>query len=65
MKARFLQNIQVNDTKTDMSMLINEGDILSAKDAGDYYELRRKDGWGTMAPKVCEGIIYEILEDTE
>lgn len=63
MKARFLQNIQVNDIENDMTMMIDEGEILSAEDRGDYYELRKPDGWGTMAPKECEGTIYEILRE--
>lgn len=63
MKARFLQNIQVNDIKKDLTMAIDKGEVLSAEDKGDYYELRKQNGWGTMAPKECEGTIYEILED--
>lgn len=63
MKARFLQNIQVNDIEKDLTMTIDEGEILSAEDKGDYYELRKPNGWGTMAPKECEGTIYEILRE--
>lgn len=63
MKARFLQNILVNDIENDLTMTIDEGEILSAEDKGDYYELRKPNGLGTMAPKECEGEIYEILED--
>lgn len=63
MKARFLQNIQVNDIENNRTMMIDAGEILAATDRGDYYELRKSDGWGTMAPKECEGTIYEILRE--
>lgn len=62
-KARFLQNIKVNDIENNMTIEIDDGEILSAEDKGDHYELRKLNGWGTMAPKECEGTIYEILED--
>lgn len=63
MKAKFLQDIQVNDIENNRTMMIDAGEILSAEDRGDYYELRKPDGWGTMAPKECEGTIYEILRE--
>ena len=43
-------------------MSIDKGEILEATDRNTHYELRKKNGWGTMAPKECEGKIYEILE---
>lgn len=62
MKARFLEDIVINDGKH--TMKVNKGEVFSVKCSdGDYYELRREDGWGTMAPKPEEGVIYEIEED--
>lgn len=63
MKARFLQNIQVNDIEHNLTMAIDEGEELFAIDRDTHYELRKANGWGTMAPKECEGTIYEIVED--
>lgn len=62
MKARFLANVIVNDIENEMRMTIDKGEVLTAIDRGDYYELRKANGWGTMAPKECEGKYYEILE---
>jgi hypothetical protein len=59
MKARFLEDIEVNDGKYQIN--INKGEELIATDCGDYYELRKKNGWGTKAPKDAEGTIYEII----
>lgn len=63
MKARFLQSVVVNDGK--YRMTIRRGEELAATDQGDCYELRKRNGWGTMAPKEAEGTIYEIVEDRE
>jgi hypothetical protein len=63
MKARFLQSILVEDGIHRMS--IELGEELTATDRGDFYELRKRDGRGTMAPKEAEGTIYEIVEDRE
>ena len=57
MKARFLENVEINDKKHGYKMVIYKGDVLE-----NHYELRKKNGWGTMAPKECEGEIYEIIE---
>lgn len=62
MKARFLENIVVNDTEKNMEMNIDKGEELFAIDRDTHYELRRADGWGTMAPKEFEGKYYEIIE---
>jgi hypothetical protein len=61
MRARFLQSIVVNDGKHQIT--IRCGEELTATDQGDCYELRKRNGWGTMAPKEAEGTIYEIVED--
>jgi hypothetical protein len=59
MKARFLQDVEITDGKHQIN--INKGEELTAADCGDYYELRKKNGWGTKAPKNAEGVIYEIV----
>jgi hypothetical protein len=61
MRAKFLQSIKVKDGRKRMT--ITEGELLSAVDVGDYYELRKPDGRGTLAPKNEENVIYEILTD--
>ena len=33
------------------------------QDKGSYFELRRKNGWETKAPKDAVGTIYEIIEE--
>ena len=63
MIARFLQNIVVNDIEKNMEMNIDKGEELFAIDRGNFYELRKLNGWGTMAPKECEGKYYEIVRD--
>lgn len=63
MIARFLQNIVVNDIEKNMEMDIDKGEELFAIDRGDFYELRKPNGWETMAPKECEGKYYEIVRD--
>ena len=63
MIARFLQDIVVNDAEKNMKMTIDKGEELFAIDRGTHYELRKADGWGTMAPKECEGTYYEIVEE--
>lgn len=61
MKARFLEDIVIHDGKHTMN--VNKGEVFSVEcSEGDYYELRREDGWGTMAPKSAEGTIYGIEE---
>lgn len=62
MIARFLEDVEINDTKKNMTMIVNKGDVFEAIDRKTHYELRRMDGWGTMAPKECEGEIFDILE---
>mgnify|MGYP000056349002 CR=1 FL=1 len=62
MIARFLEDVEIKDDKNGFSMSIYKGEILEAIDRNTHYELRKKNGWGTMAPKECEGKIYEILE---
>lgn len=62
MIARFLESVIVNDLEKDMEITINKGEILTAIDRDTHYELRKANGWGTMAPKECEGKYYEILE---
>ena len=62
MKARFLENVEIKDDKSGMSMTIDKGEILEATDRDTHYELRKKNGWGTMAPKKSEGEIFEIIE---
>lgn len=62
MIARFLEDVEINDTKKNMIMTVNKGDDFEAIDRKTHYELRRMDGWETMAPKECEGKIFEILE---
>ena len=62
MIARFLQDIVVNDIEKNMEMTIDKGEELFAIDRGTHYELRKADGWGTMAPKECEGEYYEIIK---
>jgi hypothetical protein len=61
MKARFLQNVLIDDGK--YSMFIDKGEIIDAIDRGAYYELRRESGWGTKTkiPKGAVGIICEII----
>lgn len=62
MVAKFLKNVEIADGKR--KMLINEGETLSVASQNEqFYELRKENGWGTMAPKSGEGDIYEILED--
>ena len=63
MIARFLQNIVVNDIEKNMEMNTDKGEELFAIDRGTHYELRKADGWGTMAPKECEGEYYEIIKE--
>ena len=63
MIARFLQNIVVNDIEKNMEMTIDKDEELFAIDRGTHYELRKADGWGTMALKECEGTYYEIVEE--
>lgn len=63
MIARFLQNIVVNDIEKNMEMNIDKGEELFAIDRGDFYELRKPNGWRTMAPKECEGKYYEIVRN--
>ncbi|MEI3320590.1 MAG: hypothetical protein V8R90_08910 [Eubacterium sp.] len=52
MIARFLQDIVVNDIEKNMEMTIDKGEELFAIDRGTHYELRKADGWGTMAQRV-------------
>ena len=52
MKARFLQDVLIDDGK--YSMTIDKGEIIDAIDRGTYYELRK-------APKDAVGTIYEII----
>lgn len=59
MKARFLQDVLIDDGK--YSMTIDKGEIIDAIDRGTYYELRKENGWGTKAPKDAVGTIYEII----
>lgn len=59
MKAKFLQDILIDDGK--YSMTIDKDETLDAIDRGCYYELRKKNGWGTKAPKDAVGTIYEII----
>lgn len=61
MIARFLENITVNDTENNLEMEINKGEELFAIDRGTHYELRKSNGWGTMAPKECEGKYFKIV----
>lgn len=62
MVAKFLKNVEIADGKR--KMLINEGETLAVANQNEqFYELRKENGWGTMAPKSSEGDIYEILED--
>lgn len=61
MIARFLEDVEINDGKH--RMVVKKGEEMTATNRGDFYELRRKDGWGTMAPKLFEGINYEIIEN--
>lgn len=62
MKAVFLEDIEIADGK--MRMIVNKGDELSVEaDNGDSYILRKKNGWGTVAPKSSEGTIYRIEEE--
>lgn len=62
MKARFLEDVVINDGKHQMD--VKKGEVFSVEcSEGDYYELRREDGWGTMAPKSAEGAVFEIEED--
>lgn len=63
MIARFLEDVIVNDLEKDMEITIGKGEILTAIDRDTHYELRKANGWGTMAPKECEGIYYEIVRD--
>lgn len=60
MKAVFLKNVEIADGKHRMN--IYEGEELSAEDDGDFFILRKKNGWGTKAPKSAEGEIYKIVE---
>lgn len=61
MKAIFLADVQIKSGK--MRMNIDKGEELTAKDNGDSYILRKKNGWGTVAPKSAEGTIYRIEEE--
>ena len=36
---------------------------IVVNDIEKNYELRKADGWGTMAPKECEGTYYEIIKE--
>lgn len=59
--AKFLKNVEIADGKH--KILINEGETLTVASQNEqFYELRKTNGWGTMAPKSSEGDIYEILE---
>lgn len=62
MKAVFLENVIVKDEKHGFEMQIDKGEELKATDKGNFYELRKKNGWGTLAPKSSEGQIYQIIE---
>lgn len=62
MKAIFLESVEINDGKRKMTVEKGEVFTVASSDA-DYYELRREDGWGTLAPKSAEGTIFEIEED--
>lgn len=42
MKARFLQDVLIDDGK--YSMTIDKGEIIDAIDRGTYYELRKENG---------------------
>lgn len=61
MKAVFLENVTVKDEKHGFEMQIDKGEQLKATDRGNFYELRKKNGWGTLAPKSSEGEIYQII----
>lgn len=61
MKAKFLQDVLIDDGK--YNMIINKDEIVDTINRGTYYELRKKDSWGTKAPKDALGIIYEIIEE--
>lgn len=63
MKARFLESITVNDAEKNLVVNIDKGEELFAIDRGNHYELRKADGWGTMAPKEFQGKYYEIVEE--
>lgn len=63
MKARFLENITVNDAEKNLVVNIEKGEELFAIDRGTHYELRKADGWETMAPKEFQGKYYEIVEE--
>lgn len=62
MKAIFLESVEINDGKRKMTVEKGEVFTVTSSDS-DYYELRREDGWGTLAPKTAEGTIFEIEED--
>lgn len=62
MRAIFLESVEINDGKRKMTVEKGEVFTVASSDA-DYYELRREDGWGTLAPKTAEGTIFEIEED--
>lgn len=62
MRAIFLESVEINDGKRKMTVEKGEVFTVASSDA-DYYELRRKDGRGTLAPKTAEGTIFEIKED--
>ena len=42
-----------------------KGEELFAIDRGNFYELRKPNGWGTMAPKECEGNCFAERSETQ
>ena len=45
MKARFLEDVEINDKKHGYKMVINKGDVLEVTEHENHYELRKKNGW--------------------
>lgn len=51
MKARFLEDVEINDKKHGYKMVINKGDVLEVTEHENHYELRKKEWMGNDGSK--------------
>lgn len=58
MKVRFLRNIIIQD-----KFAVDAGEVLNAVEEEDSYVVTLKNGYRTVAPKIAEGEIYEIIQE--
>lgn len=42
MKARFLEDVEINDKKHGYKMVINKGDVLEVTEHENHYELKKR-----------------------